>query len=413
MMIDFYEALGNDQEEMEIPKEILDILNSELPQNLKYEKDANGNYMVIPKNEDAGGRVFLTSDFDLEGESASFIQQLQQLPKDKIPEYLFRIQKGIRLKNVKIGDKEKQIPLEETLGNPLSDERVSVFNQMIHPAPFQNPIQFKFETEDGDMVNIGIQQKVHDSLTEIYYENTDFLALDIKIYIYQPLISVEDNNAVTSKDKPFLFKYTATPTKASNVEEAVLSLKLCRDFINGTAKINDMSLGVAKSDNRLSEIEPLIEFWENLRQIGNRLEVAFNPKEGFSDENIYLYTELKTSLIDDKYIISKHPFDSFYMSHFHPSPSGISLEKMIDSVEMKFEFTEAPICETLLGAELQLSSNTIMEGFVISRIEWDEKHEGATIYIKDAPEKTWLLKRKYGVFKPDEMKDNQITQITY
>lgn len=45
---------------------------------------------------------------------------------EKWPEYFYRIQKVVPVKNAKTGNDEKAIPLEKTTGNPLQENKTVV-----------------------------------------------------------------------------------------------------------------------------------------------------------------------------------------------------------------------------------------------------------------------------------------------
>ena len=52
MMTDFYRVFGDDADvDSRIPREILDELNKELPENLMYMQDDNGDCKVVLRPE--------------------------------------------------------------------------------------------------------------------------------------------------------------------------------------------------------------------------------------------------------------------------------------------------------------------------------------------------------------------------
>ena len=62
----FMDAFGQDAYRSgNISAEVLNLLNSELPTNLMYFQDNDGRYMVIPRPENLGDELKLTTQLDL------------------------------------------------------------------------------------------------------------------------------------------------------------------------------------------------------------------------------------------------------------------------------------------------------------------------------------------------------------
>ena len=240
MMTSFKEVFGdNADEDNEIPQEILDELNKELPQNLIYLKDAKGRYVIAPRSDREIKSMRMTTKFDFDPEKdALLIERLKSVPQEKWGEYLFRTQKSIAVKEVKIGDEEQLIPLEQTLTNPLSDESAIVKECRMYPEEFPKPTPMVFESEEGDKVSINFQQEAYDSLTEIKIHNVDFPAMKIELFIYSPLTDVTEKTAKTNADNRISATYSVTPTKASSATEALSALRIFQGLFTGKTKVN-------------------------------------------------------------------------------------------------------------------------------------------------------------------------------
>ena len=185
MIVDFYEAFGNDAAEtLTIPQEVLAELNKELPDNLTYFQNEQGSYIVVPKPERVGSPLCMTTNFDLNPDrDASLIDRLTTLPFEKWAKYLYRSQKSVAVKNIKIGNHEQLIDMEHTVGNPLADEPTKITNARMYPQKFPAPTVLCFECDTGEKAYISFQQQAYDSLTEIKFSNVDFPALKMDIYI--------------------------------------------------------------------------------------------------------------------------------------------------------------------------------------------------------------------------------------
>ena len=98
MMTSFKEVFGdNADEDNEIPQEILDELNKELPKNLIYLKDEKGRYVIVPRLDRKIESMRMTTKFDFDPETdALLIEKLKSVPQEKWGEYLFRTQKSFQ-----------------------------------------------------------------------------------------------------------------------------------------------------------------------------------------------------------------------------------------------------------------------------------------------------------------------------
>ena len=75
MMTDFYRVFGDDADvDSRIPREILDELNKELPENLMYMQDDNGDCKVVLRPEFFSERINLTTQFALDPEKDSALR---------------------------------------------------------------------------------------------------------------------------------------------------------------------------------------------------------------------------------------------------------------------------------------------------------------------------------------------------
>ena len=396
----FYESFGKEKDEVqELPKEVIDILNSMLPGNFMYMPDDSGQYRAVPRPEKALEGIKLTTQFGFDEEKdAELIEKLKRIPRDKWDEYFYRTQMRVPIKNAKIGDEEKKIPIEELSRDPLSDGKALFTNGFMQAYAFPDPIKMVFESPEGDIVEIGIQQQAYDNLAEIKFLNVDFPALKIELYQYSPLVEDAEEGAHTSANKQIMVNYSVTPSKAASVKDAVIALHLFRGLFNGSTKVNGSVIspegGKGKFDPK--RIEDALDFWEIALRLEEKLKVRFNPKADCPEEDIRFFTELQTCLLDGKAIVWRHPFDHFHVGGFHPAREGESFENYIGKDAIRYEFLEGPIPATLLGAEFALYSRIEMQDFIITNIEWDDEKKGtAEVYISDVPDKQWRLTRLY------------------
>lgn len=404
----FYDSFGKEKRETQVlPKEVIDILNTMLPSNFMYAQDESGRYRAVPNPNKVHEEITLTTQFAFDQEKdADVIEKLKKIPMGKWDEYFYRTQMRVPIKRVKIGDKEKVVPIEELSRDPLSDDKVLLADGFMQAHSFPEPVRMTFESPEGYAVDIGIQQQAYDSLSEIKFVNVDFTALKIELYQYSPLVENVDEDAHTSISNQLVVSYSVTPSRAANVKDAITALLLFRGLYNGTTKVNGHTISPEGGNGKFDpkRIEDALAFWETASKLEEKLNVQFDPKANCPEEDIRFFTELQTCLLEGKAILWRHPFDHFHVSGFHPTEDGMSFEDFIGNKSIRYEFLEGPIPATLLGSEFDLYSRTEMKDFVITNIEWDdESHENAEVYISDAPDKQWCLTRLYMTKKQAEI----------
>ena len=409
MIGDFFESFIKEKDEQpELPQEIINIFNEELPGNLEYVMDENGNYRIILKTGNESAQIDIQIDFEKVPELRD---KLMSIPFDKWDEYLHRTQTSLPFKSAQIGDENKKIPIERLLVDPFHAEEAKFYCGVVLPYPFQIRKRI-FESPEGDIVSIEIQQQAYDNVMEVKFSNVNFPALKIDLYLYSPLNDEDDEKmAHTNKDHQYKATYSVTPTKAATVKEAVIALHLFRGFYNSTTKIDGKIISSKSKINEFNsaQMEDALYMWETALKIEDLLGVCFKPDAEFSNEDKLFFTELKASFLDGKSILWRHPFDHFRVGGMQSGDGGVSLENYIGKESVQYEFLEGPIPATLLGAQFELYSHTKMKDFVITNIEWEDKnHENAEVYISDSPGKQWSLSRSYMTKKQaEELKNDR------
>lgn len=398
MMTDFYQSLGEEADvDRQIPQEILDELNKELPSNLALIQDKDGNCIAVPRPGRDGKAVVMTTQFDIDPDKdANLIERLKKIPQEKRLEYLYRIQKSVSVKNAEIGDGKQMVPMGKTVGNPFSDEEEKLVDCRMYPQKFADPFPLLFESQEGDEVTILFQQQIYDSLTEIKFCNINFSALKIEMYVYSPLAEDCKEEAKTSKNSPVSVTYSVTPTMAETVTDAVKALHIFSGLFSGETRVNGQMMvsEAARMNFEPQKVEDALAFWTAALGLEEIIGVHFCPGADFPVEDARFFSELDVCFNEKKEIVWKHPFDSFHVNGFE-SPDN-NPDKIIDCGKLHLQFIEGPIHAKLLGAEFEIYSFTQMRDFVVTDIEWeDENRRSGEVYIVDAPGKTWTLKRLY------------------
>ena len=277
MLGDFFGTFSKEaREQRDVPQELLEIINKELPRNFEYRRDDNGEYRIVP-TEDANF-VRMNAELDIDKlEDSDLQEKIQKVPHDKQIAYLARLLERIPVKNTVVGDKDKKIPIEQTMDDPINGSNVIISNQWIYLRQISDRV-FEFETFEGAIVRVPFRQQVYDSLTEMKYVNTDFPSLDIEIYVYAPLIEQIEEGAITSKENPVSVRYKVTPTKADSVKDALNALYVFKGFYEGTIKVNGHIPERIQVDRQIDfeQIDEKIDFWKKALQLENILKRKIN-----------------------------------------------------------------------------------------------------------------------------------------
>ena len=134
------------------------------------------------------------------------------------------------------------IPIEELSREPLADGEVKFVDSFVQATGFPKPFKMRFESLEGDNVEIGIQQQSYDSIKEIKFSNIDFPALRLEIYYYSPLAKDTTEKSHTSIDNRVVMACSVTPSNAASVKEAIAALHIFRGIYSGTIKVDGVKM---------------------------------------------------------------------------------------------------------------------------------------------------------------------------
>lgn len=393
---DFFDAFGKEEKKnRSIPKGVLDALNKTLPPNYVYVRMKDGSYKPLPNPKVNLNNWVINSAFDFEKEP-KLGELYTKLGAENFLEYLFRAQKAVPCKEIRIGTDEMQVPLEKLSSDPFDDRECIITQTMMYPSRYEKAQKVIFESPEGDKSVIHIQQVKYDSLTEIKRENVDFPALRIEIYQYSPLTEIDEPKAFTSREHQIRINYAVFPNKAKSSKEAVKALRIFRGLINGETKINGEKL-IGESTIKQEvpvQVENSLVFWETAEKLEDKIGITFDLSLEITQEDVKLLTELDICMLQGKMLEWKHPFDHFHISGFHSVSGDKSFNDFVGNQNLQYVFIEGPIKGKLLGAEFDIYSKTLLSGFVITNIEWSKEDEGE-VYISDNDRGPWILSRLY------------------
>lgn len=390
MIVDFDDVFTDDAG-IQVPQEILALIDQDLPSNFCCYKDSERGIIVGPRSDQLEQKNILSVEFELDDELRDI---LNDIPKERWSEYFYRTQKCIPVKNVRIGNEQKKMPIEQTMQNPLADP-VKMIECYMYPEPFPDPVAITIKTVEGNELILNIKRQPYESMDEIMLSNIDFPALKMTIII---------NEKEIKKSK---IKYSVSPTKAKSVSEAITVLNVFKGLYNGTVIIDGRQQGASMITDDVfdkDQIEAGLDLWTTLKKLEEILGITFNPAAEFSHEDAVFLSELKTGLLERKRVKWNHPFEHFHVEELNINDCPI--ENIIGKEKVSMNFLEGPISVALFGAKFELYSETTMSDFIITSIEWDDesKTSGEVYIVDEVSGKSWVLIREYLTVKEAEIR---------
>ena len=96
MIVDFDDVFNDDQVGMQVPEEILSLINQDLPSNFCCYKDPEKGILVGPSLEQLKQKVIMNFEIDQSDDRLRNI--LNNIPRERWLEYFYRTQKPFPVK---------------------------------------------------------------------------------------------------------------------------------------------------------------------------------------------------------------------------------------------------------------------------------------------------------------------------
>ncbi len=399
MLGNFYNAFKNDSDYI-LPKSVQDIISKEIPEGYGYVYSKQlKRYVAAPINKDEKQQLDISFD---RSQIAVFPSWAKENP-NTIMEYLYRTQKRIRLSNAVLKGKDGKIyPLSVLQKDPFSSQEKSV-EEFILPSPFPKGKEVTFETESGKQRIITIRRVPCDSREYIKMSNIDFPALNLQAYI--PDIGCKDHGKMS---------ISVTPNKAESVIDAVFSLELLKGYVEGTLKINGISIGKILADvpnYNSNTINERIVFWNNILSLQKTLGVKFNPQIPMDSRDFQIYSELATMFVDGKDVRYSAPVEYITVNKEAIEDAEFKKVAINESNGLAMSYINGPVKTTLLGAEFELYTTDLMFGFKIDRVEDDG--EMARLYFVNYGKEPWKLIKRCSLSREQAALEQKRMQDTY
>lgn len=274
------------QAETKVPKEMLEYMNEQLPQGVKYIADSKGRCSIINDGEKItlSGFCFNPTEEQKKilGENYTYQEVLDYSynAQQKIP--LLLRNDGIIILN------GKEIPIKELSYNPLLDIKYVSGSLTLIPQRFPKP--FSITIGDGKYSRELIISRIpNESVHIAMFQSKEKEPLMMKF-------SIDEENQKMDLNVSYDLKY------ATSIRDVVETTMIFNAYLSGNAFFDGILLDkiILDSNNKQFDVKSAF-FWEKVLRIEDCLNVQFVfPKEDVSLDDFKLVEELYQNLINEK-----------------------------------------------------------------------------------------------------------------
>lgn len=357
----FREAFKKDKQEIEVPKEVLDYLNSKLPEDFKYAKGPNGAaILTTSNNREMRMRISVRPNFHYNGELKTI--------KD-LMEYAYRTQQEIPLEGSSLTINGVTFDFTDIISYPLNPN-LEMQEFYLEPQPFQPAFAITLQGGGIDK-RVMIERKPYADMHKSLYGSV----LDESFIVSYVL---DEMNGMIK------FKFNIDINKAKSIKEIVESLTLYDAFLKGAAKISGLPLPeVDKSDCDNKENQESLKFWIKVYTLEKKLGVSFKPELPFSQDDANWFSKLYRSLIEEKPFKQYVKMDKFTTEEPHIFKKAIEEDKR----NLSLSFIQKSEL-TIMNISITIFESMGIFNFVLKDvIDKNPQNKPAHIYVEPADEK--------------------------
>lgn len=268
--------------EKKVPREILNVLNQEIPKELQYKEIENGICGIFPKNNKP---LKFTTKIKLPDIPKQIKKQIHNF--DDLYEYLYRTQKKCEILpneqgNIKVNNVE--IKIEDFIKDVINENSMKLFE--LTPPSFPDPINIKIKA--GHVTKIfNIERQPYESMTKVYLKSIEEDPICIKLYI--------------SDDQKINFNISINIKNIENISEIVDICEFYKYFLSGEFAIGDSEIKNAQlqSNPKSIFIDKNINFWKKALEVEKVFNKKFNACK-FEEDDYLTILRLYKSLVEKK-----------------------------------------------------------------------------------------------------------------
>lgn len=273
----------------EIPKEIMNIINNELPKEFKYQEIGNGVCGIVPIN---GNLLHMKSEIKLPDIPTQIKQQIHTF--EDLYDYLYRSQKCCEVMPDNDGNVEIN-GIKFPLNNIVKDVRNNISYMKVQIVPQAFPPPVLLDVKVGEIIKkFTFSRQPIDSLDKIYIKSIEEKPICIEMYINNKI----DNNSNVNVS----FKININIDEIENVHEIVDVCEFYNNFMTGDIEFHDAKIKNIKF-NELPDnlfLDEKIDFWKKVLKLEEYFNIKFNASKINDTDDYEMVIRLYKSLIEGK-----------------------------------------------------------------------------------------------------------------
>lgn len=276
MFADFRNAFKNPSVTSKVPKEVLDHLNSGLPENFEYVSLKNGYVGLKPSVSD---EMKLSMSVKLQ-----IPEHIKIISSDELVEFLYRTQQELPVEGEFVKINGQSFNIADLIKFPFEEHTMISSQWVMVPEKFR---AFDLHVEGlGVIRKMTVQRKPYADMERSLFKSIDESAFTIE-YVF-------DESKSEMK-----FKCNITIEAAKNVKDIFESLTLFHAAYLGELKLQNYKL--PRTQGEFEEgIEETISYWKKVMEIEERLDTTLQLKFPLTQEDDIWLSRLYRSFIEEK-----------------------------------------------------------------------------------------------------------------
>lgn len=271
----------NKKNNLKLPKEIIEILNNELPKELEYKEVDEGICAIVSANNKP---MNIKTKIKLPDIPEKIKEDIHSF--EDVYEYLYRSQKKCEIIPDKDGNiivNNSKIKAKDFIKNVREDEKFEKLELI--PPPFPKAIKTKIKA--GNIIKeFDIERQPYESMKIIFLKSIQEKPISIKLYI-------KDENTVD-------LNININIRDLKNVNEIVEVCEFYKGFLSGDIQLGDViteDIKVKKKSPNVF-IDKKIDFWKKALEIEKKLNIKFNATKIDNKDYVWIL-KLYKSIIEN------------------------------------------------------------------------------------------------------------------
>lgn len=398
MFVDFDKVFRKTpQNELKIPKELIDQLSSKLPEGFVYVVDKDSNNLTI-SHDGKEDLKYTISGITLEPTEAQKAVLGEDYSFEDVLKLSFNSQQPVpvRFKDDKyVNINGTDVPIKNLSFNPFKPHEIILNSAFIFPASFPPafPVQIGCNTTT---LELSVKRIPNNSLSTKAFESDPSKCLTVR-YFFEPA------------SNQFSMTLNISLDKATSIKEIIDSIEIMNAFAEGKGILGgtliERRLELA---NSTKYDEKVLEFWKKVKTLEDALNVVFRPNVADLDyEDVCAIEEIYQNIIHQTPIRHNTGINSI-TSKWEFNKDGIAEDTI--GTPIYFEF-DGSVSFELFSQEIELPCIVGVFNAVFANYEKDEEKEECTIYLEnESEEKQMYTSRLMFVTKEELLKYKNETE---